>query len=108
MRKLLFSAALVVATSAGILAAPISASAANAPVCAVISGDGATNYCDFVSFQQCQAFVSGVGGSCTENFSHWTGAHARYMGPAFGPILGPIAYPAPGGRIENDYNPPQP
>lgn len=109
MRKLLLTAAaVIVATSAGALAASTSARAADAPVCAMISGEAEATYCDFVSFQQCEAFISGQSGSCTENFRHWTGAQARYMGPVSGtvvtqthPILGMIV-------IEDDYNPHQP
>jgi hypothetical protein len=82
MRKLLFSAAAVaIVTSATAFAATTPASAANAPVCAMISGDAAATYCNFFTFQQCQAFVSGQGGTCTENTAHWMGAQARYIGP---------------------------
>jgi hypothetical protein len=83
MRKLILSAAaLAIVTSAAAFAATTPARATEAPVCAMISGDAAATYCSFFSFQQCQAFVSGQGGTCMENNTHWTGAQARYMGPA--------------------------
>lgn len=45
------------------------AQAQNYPWCANYgspSGDGGTN-CGFTTFQQCQATVSGIGGSCDRN-----------------------------------------
>ena len=43
--------------------------AANAPFCATTYGMGgsAGTACDFYTFAQCQATVSGVGGSCSSN-----------------------------------------
>jgi len=43
--------------------------AANAPFCATTYGMGgsAGTACDFYTFAQCQATVSGVGGSCSNN-----------------------------------------
>lgn len=109
MRKILLTAAAVIAaTSAAALAAPTSARAADAPVCATISGDAEATYCDFVSFQQCQAFIAGQSGACSENFRHWTGAQARYMGPVvMGPVVETFAfapYRGPAIRIDDNYN----
>ena len=41
----------------------------NAPFCATTYGMGgsAGTACDFYSFAQCQATISGVGGSCSSN-----------------------------------------
>jgi hypothetical protein len=109
MRKLvLTAAAAIVATSVAALAAPSSARAADAPVCAMISGDAEATYCNFVSFQQCQAFIAGQSGTCSENFRHWTGAQARYMGPVvMGPVMETFAfvpYQGPAIRIDDGYN----
>jgi hypothetical protein len=65
MKLLICAAALAAATS--MLATP--AQAQNYPWCAQYSGralGGATN-CGFVSFQQCMATVSGIGGFCVRN-----------------------------------------
>jgi hypothetical protein len=65
MKSLLCAAAIVAVTS--VLGTP--AQAQNYPWCAQYSGGalgGATN-CGFVSFQQCLATVSGIGGFCVRN-----------------------------------------
>ena len=59
---------------AALLAAPLmmlvsagSASAQNYPWCAVYSLRGGATNCGFVSFAQCQATVTGIGGFCQRN-----------------------------------------
>lgn len=43
---------------------------ANAPVCArLYTGNGAIDQCDFYNYQQCQATVSGIGGTCFDNLA---------------------------------------
>jgi hypothetical protein len=65
MTKYLLAAAIAATFSAFMPAAP--ASAAEYPWCAQYGGrDGGRN-CGFVSFQQCQATVSGMGGFCERN-----------------------------------------
>ncbi len=58
-------AAAVVATVAG-FGSIAPASAAEYPWCAQYGRDGGRN-CGFVSFQQCLATVSGIGGTCEQN-----------------------------------------
>ena len=66
MRRLLFAAAIVI----GAVGASTVAQAQNYPWCAYYSGsDGARN-CGFVSFQQCMADVSGIGGFCQRNTTY--------------------------------------
>src|SRR5579871_2498822 len=44
------------------------AQAQNYPWCSIYSGDmGGAQNCGFVSFQQCMANVSGIGGFCVQN-----------------------------------------
>jgi hypothetical protein len=43
------------------------AQAQNYPWCAYYSGDGGPRNCGFQTFEQCQADVSGIGGSCRRN-----------------------------------------
>ena len=65
MTKYLVAAA-IAATVAG-FGSIVPASAAEYPWCAQYGGrDGGRN-CGFVSFQQCQATVSGMGGFCERN-----------------------------------------
>jgi hypothetical protein len=59
---------------AGLLAAPLmlvvnggTASAQNYPWCAQYNLRGGASNCGFVSFAQCQATVSGIGGFCERN-----------------------------------------
>ena len=40
---------------------------ANAPVCAQTYGKSDGLSCNYISYDQCRAFVSGVGGSCIDN-----------------------------------------
>jgi hypothetical protein len=65
MAKYLVAAALAVTFSALIPAAP--ASAIEYPWCAQYGGRSGGRNCGFVSFQQCQATVSGMGGFCERN-----------------------------------------
>jgi hypothetical protein len=65
MTKYLAAAALAVTFSALIPAAP--ASAIEYPWCAQYGGRSGGRNCGFVSFQQCQATVSGMGGFCERN-----------------------------------------
>jgi hypothetical protein len=65
MTKYLLAAA-IVATVAGVgSVAP--ASAAEYPWCAQYDGPNGARNCGFVSFQQCQATASGMGGFCERN-----------------------------------------
>jgi Protein of unknown function (DUF3551) len=58
---------------AAVIAAPLmvlstgTASAQNYPWCAVYNLRGGATNCGFVSFAQCQATVSGIGGFCQRN-----------------------------------------
>lgn len=70
MSKTLLTAAAftlaIVATAT--LGAPTARAGANAPVCATTYGmGGAVTQCDFATYAQCMATISGVGGSCSDN-----------------------------------------
>jgi Protein of unknown function (DUF3551) len=76
--KLLLSAVAVLAATSML---GTQAKAQNYPWCAQYSGSalgGATN-CGFVSFQQCMATVTGIGGFCVRNtlYQPPTGSHRR-------------------------------
>jgi Protein of unknown function (DUF3551) len=76
MKPLLCAAAIAAATS--VLGAP--AHAQNYPWCAKYSGGplGGASNCGFVSFQQCMATVTGIGGFCVRNTLYQsTAPHAR-------------------------------
>jgi hypothetical protein len=70
MRKIILATAFVL-TSSVAFAAPFSAE---------ISGDGVRTVGGFQTFAQCQAYVSGIGGTCTDNNASWTNAQARMLG----------------------------
>lgn len=71
MRNLILMASAVIAAAsfyAGNVT-PVRADA-NAPVCArLYTGNGAIDQCDFYNYQQCQATVSGIGGTCFDNLA---------------------------------------
>jgi hypothetical protein len=50
-----------------VICAERSAEAQNYPWCAYYNFWGGATNCGFATFQQCQAAVSGVGGSCSAN-----------------------------------------
>jgi hypothetical protein len=63
------------ALAAGLLLAPSPSQADPYKWCAVYGGrDGGASNCGFVTLEQCQATVSGIGGFCQEN--------QFYTGPA--------------------------
>ncbi len=69
-KALLTTAMLAIAIAASATLGTTSArAAANAPFCATTYGMGgdAGTACDFYTYAQCQAQVSGVGGSCSPN-----------------------------------------
>jgi hypothetical protein len=74
MRKLILAASVTVGMAAASLSAPGKASAEPYKWCAVLNmGDAAYN-CGFVTLDQCQATVSGIGGFCERNqFYHEPG-----------------------------------
>ena len=68
MRKILFAAAgLALAGASLTLTAPAHATA-NLPWCAEPQDMGFSQVCDFYTFEQCRAYVSGIGGTCAQNF----------------------------------------
>ena len=71
MRKIVLATAFVLTSS----------TAFAAPFTAEISGDGARSIRGFQSLAQCQAYVSGVGGTCIDNGSSWSNAQARMLSP---------------------------
>ncbi len=73
MKALLFGVAIFAAT-AGI---GTSAKAGEYPWCAEYSKGGGRN-CGFVSFDQCLATISGVGGFCSRNYSYQSSAPMAY------------------------------
>ncbi len=69
MRKILFAAAgLALAGASLTLTAPAQAATANLPWCAEPRDMGFSQVCDFYTFEQCRAYVSGIGGTCAQNF----------------------------------------
>jgi hypothetical protein len=65
-----FALVIAAVTSLGALTARADA---NAPVCArTYSEGGGTTQCDFATYAQCMATISGRGGSCSDN---------PYLGP---------------------------
>jgi Protein of unknown function (DUF3551) len=72
MRKVVFIAAML----AGLPLASLDAHAQYAPWCAYYT-KGGTN-CGFHSYSQCQAAISGIGGSCSPNPSAAGGRRSRY------------------------------
>jgi len=68
-KVLLTTAMFAIAVAATATLGTTPARAANAPYCATTYGMGgsAGTACDFYTFAQCQATVSGVGGSCSTN-----------------------------------------
>ena len=71
MTKVLLTTAMfaVAVAATATLGTKSAGAAANAPFCATTYGLGgsAGTACDFYTFAQCQAMVSGVGGSCSSN-----------------------------------------
>ena len=62
--------ALAIAATAT-LGAPTAQADANAPVCATTYGmGGEATRCDFATYAQCMATISGRGGSCSDNPYH--------------------------------------
>jgi hypothetical protein len=86
MRKIVLATAFVLTSSAA-FAAPFSAE---------ISGEGSQTIGGFQSLAQCQAYVSGIGGTCVDNGSSWTNAQARLLSPVKSPV------------VVETYNPNQP
>ena len=81
VKALLFVSAVLV----GLAGIGTPADAQNYPWCAYYSGSmggGGTN-CGFVTFEQCMATVSGIGGICMRNtqFVPPAGPRARYLSP---------------------------
>jgi hypothetical protein len=73
---------LIATTIGAILAIPTDASARYYPWCASYSRDAAEN-CGFVTFAQCRATVSGIGGVCYSNpwyHAYGTGVDIRPYG----------------------------
>lgn len=69
MRKIILMAAPMIAAASFYVSGvtPVQATA-NAPVCASLyTGMGQIDQCDFYNYQQCQATVSGIGGTCFDN-----------------------------------------
>jgi hypothetical protein len=92
MRKIILSTAFAFAATAGalVISSPASAVANNAWCASSIEGNSSLD-CSFVSYQQCQAFVSGRGGQCDMNVNtprNWQNTQARFMGSfaAFAPF----------------------
>jgi hypothetical protein len=87
MHKILFAAAgLALAGASLTLSAPAQASSANAPWCAENRiGDGGTRLCNFFSFQQCRAYVQGIGGTCGQNYSllYESQGYVTHVEPAY-------------------------
>ncbi len=80
MRKILFAAAGLVLAGASLTPSAPAQADANAPWCAQPRDNGYSRICDFYTFQQCQAYVSGIGGVCSENFTtHFS--QPRYFAP---------------------------
>ena len=73
MRRVVF----ITAVLAALPLTSIDAHAQYAPWCAHYTGRGGTN-CGFHSYAQCQAAVSGVGGSCSPNPSSTGARRPRY------------------------------
>lgn len=71
MTKVLLTTAMfaIAVAATATLGTPSARADANAPFCATTYGMGgaAGTACNFYSFAQCQAMVSGVGGSCSSN-----------------------------------------
>jgi hypothetical protein len=66
-RSIIALGALITAVSIFHMTGPASAEI-DYPVCrSVGGGEGYTMRCDFSTFEQCQATVSGIGGSCIMN-----------------------------------------
>lgn len=59
----------ILAAAAAALWAGTSPSRADGPWCATLSGGrlGSAENCGFYSWEQCQAYISGIGGFCHEN-----------------------------------------
>ncbi|MDI1265105.1 MAG: DUF3551 domain-containing protein [bacterium] len=66
MRRFAVKTVCVVAISVAAGAAPGLADA-NLPVCAQTYGKGDGISCNYVSYEQCRAFVSGLAGGCIDN-----------------------------------------
>ena len=73
MRKVVFVAAML----AALPLTSIEAHAQYAPWCAYYTGRGGTN-CGFHSYAQCQAAISGAGGTCNPNPASTGGRRPRY------------------------------
>ena len=68
MRRLALTAtALSLAAAAMLAGATTSRADANAPVCAQIYGKGEGTECNYYTYEQCRAFVSGNAASCIDN-----------------------------------------
>ena len=72
MRKIILATAFVLTSSVAALAGSFTAQ---------VGGETSTTVGGFQSFAQCQAYVSGVGGTCIDNGAHWSNAQARYVTP---------------------------
>lgn len=87
MRKIIFTLAALAASTAALSAigsAPASASGNNA-YCIANGQDSSFGHCDFSSYDQCKATVSGGSGTCTINPAFAT----RETGNAFAKMPAP-------------------
>jgi len=71
MRKIILATAFALVSSAA-FAGTFSAQ---------LNGDSSYTVGGFRSFAQCQAFVSGLNGTCMSDEQSWTNAQARYLSP---------------------------
>jgi hypothetical protein len=74
------SALFVIAAVGAVAAGMTGAQAQNYPWCSYYSGTGGARNCGFVSFEQCQQNVSGIGGFCQQNpqYTPPTAPHSRH------------------------------
>lgn len=78
MRKRQLIAGFAAATGILAIVPEIHAANANAPVCArIYASSVVVEQCDFYNYQQCQATIQGLGGTCYDNLAVRQAAPAR-------------------------------
>lgn len=90
-KKLLIAAGLALAATTLAGQAPAQANG-NAPWCASPYLSGGAQLCNFVTFEQCRAYLQGITGQCNPNYRAAYDGHGYYGAPVRGLVYAPGYY----------------
>jgi hypothetical protein len=88
MRMLYLAAAAAIVAVPALVMGITPAKAQNAPFCMSNYDGGGTENCNFITYRECQATVSGIGASCVLN-PYYAGSNAAGPAGAFAYAPGP-------------------